>query len=89
VFICILKGLIDNFLQNWNSELVESLRANYVLFCNFRLQPYIKCINIEKFRMSLSRLRMSSQRLKVETGSSLRPYPLDRRPGQVVCRSSE
>jgi len=38
LFIRILKErFIDNFLQNWNSELIESSRARtYVMFCNFR-----------------------------------------------------
>ena len=68
LFICILKErLNDNFLQNWNSELIESLRVRtYVLFCIFRLQPYLTCMMLEKFRISLSRLRMSSHRLKVD-----------------------
>ena len=70
LFIRILKErLNDNFIQNWNSELIESSRARtYVMFCNFRQQPYLTCITLEKFRISLSRLRMSSHRLKVETG---------------------
>ena len=75
LFIRILKErLNDNFIQNWNSELIESSRARtYVLFCIFRLQPYLTCMMLEKFRISLSRLRMSSHRSKVETGRWQKP----------------
>ena len=57
LFIRILKErLNDNFIQNWNSELKEFSRARtYVQFCNFRPQPYLTCITLEKFRTSLSR----------------------------------
>ena len=53
-------------------EFVESSRARtYVLFCNFRLQPYLTW-TLEK-RISLSRLRMSSHILKVWTGRWQKP----------------
>ena len=72
LFIHILKErLNDNFIQNWNSELIESLRVRtYVLFCIFRLQPYLTCMMLEKFRISLSRLRMSSRRWQKPTAIS-------------------
>ena len=49
LLIRILKErLNDNFIQNWNSELIESSRARtYVMFCNFRQQPYLTCITLE------------------------------------------
>ena len=63
------KRLNDNLVQNWNLELIESSRVRtYVLFCNFRLQPYLTWTTLERFRISLSRLKMSSHRSKVETG---------------------
>jgi len=62
------------FIQHWNSELIESLRArSYVLFCSFRLQRYLTCITLEKFRISLSRLRMSSHSLKVKQVYGIKP----------------
>ena len=70
LFICIFKERLNNkVIQNWNSDLIECSRARtYVLFHNVRLQPYVTCITLEQFRISLSRLKMSSYRLKVETG---------------------
>ena len=70
MFIHILKErLNDNFIQNWNSELIESSRVRPgVLVYKFSLQPYLTCITLEQFRISLSRLRMSSHRLTRETG---------------------
>jgi len=64
-----IRILNDIFIQHWNSELIEPSRARtYVLFCNFRLQPYLTWTTLERFRISLSRLKMSSRRLTVETG---------------------
>ena len=65
--------------KNWNLELIESSRAKiYVLFCNFRLQPHLTCITLENFMISLSCLRMSSHRSKVETldGKNLQLFHL-------------
>ena len=47
--------------------------------CNCKLQPYLTCITLEKFRISLSRLRMSSHRLKVETGKWQKPTVFNER----------
>jgi len=88
LFIRILKErLNDNFIQKWNSELVESSRARtYVLFHNVRLRPYLTCITLEQFRISLSRLRMPSHRLKVETGrwQNLQLFHLMKENGHCV-----
>ena len=75
LFIRTLKERVIIILyKNWNLEMIESLRARtYILFCKFRLQPYQKCITLDKFRISLSRLRMYSHRLKVETGRWQKP----------------
>ena len=57
------------FIQNWYSNVNESTRAkSYALYSNFQLQPYLNNINIDKFRIALSRLRLSAHRLEIETG---------------------
>ena len=76
------QRLTDNFIQNWNSRLENSSRALfYKNIASFRLQPYLKACNIKKFRFSLSRLRMSSHRLNIESGrwSKPTPIPIDQR----------
>ena len=39
-----------------------------VIFADFRFQPYLNLINLEKDRVALSRFRVSAHRLEVETG---------------------
>jgi hypothetical protein len=70
IFLKLAKQrLTDNFIQKWQSELYESSRARtFVLFCNFQLQPYLTSVDVEKYRIAMSRFRMSSHRLRVETG---------------------
>ena len=47
----------------------------------FRFQPYVDILSIQKFRISLSRLRLSSHRLYIETGRWHQPtsIPIDDR----------
>ena len=57
------------FVQNWNTDINDSIHARgYVLYATFRFQPYLCMINIEKLRVSWSRLRVSAHRLDIETG---------------------
>ena len=63
------KRTKDIFVQDWHSRLEESTRARfYNTVANFGYQSYLDSINIEKFRISLSKLRLSSHRLEVEVG---------------------
>ena len=56
------------FVNNWNAYINESTRARcYILYGNFRFQPYLNLIHIEKNRV-LSCFRVSAHRLEVETG---------------------
>lgn len=75
VFMNVLKQrLNDNFIQNWHSRLDESSRAVfYKSIASFRLQPYLEHINVSKFCIALSRLRVSSHRLEIEAGRWVRP----------------
>ncbi|XP_052787930.1 uncharacterized protein LOC128222834 [Mya arenaria] len=64
----------DNYIQIWQSELRESSRArNYVHVSFIELQPYLCNVNITKYRYALSRLRMSSHMLSIETGRWHKP----------------
>ena len=76
-FIAAVKQrLTDTFIQNWTARLEESTRANfYRTFAAFKLQPYLDNVNVSKFRYALSRLRMSSHRLEVESGRWVKPNP--------------
>lgn len=59
----------DQFVQNWNDRLNNSTRATfYRSIIKFCFQPYLNILNFKKFSIALSRLRMSSHRLCVETG---------------------
>ena len=56
------------FVHNWNSDVNDSTRARcYVVYANFRFQPYLSLINIQKVCVSLSRFRVSVHRLEIET----------------------
>ena len=66
--------LSDTFTRNWNSRRNDSFRALfYRNFNNFGYQNYIDIVTTEKFRFALSRLRLSSHRLEVETGRWAKP----------------
>ncbi|MCG8074808.1 MAG: hypothetical protein JAY75_01015, partial [Candidatus Thiodiazotropha taylori] len=66
--------LKDIFVQDWHSRLETSTRARcYITFANFQYQHYLKVLNIEKCRISLSKLRLSAHRLEVEMGRWVRP----------------
>ena len=74
-FISVLKQrLTDTFIQNWRARLEGSTRANfYKSFIVFQLQPYLDKVSVRKFRHALSRLRVSSHRLEVESGRWVKP----------------
>ena len=61
-------------MQDWNSRLIESSRANfYSLFLNFEHQMYLEALNVKKCRVAMSKLRVSSHRLEIEVGRWARP----------------
>jgi hypothetical protein len=66
--------LQDNFMQEWHNELSESTRAvTYRHISVFEYKLYLDIISAEKFRTALTRLRVSSHRLAVETGRWHKP----------------
>ena len=74
-FLSILKTrLKDQFIQNWNARINESSRATfYQAISDFKLQPYLNIVNVQKFRIALSKLRVSSHRLEIEAGRRSKP----------------
>lgn len=68
------QRLTDIFIQNWRSRLEDSSRANfYKTFATFQFQPYLEAFNIYKFSQAISKLRVSSHRLAIESGRWARP----------------
>lgn len=70
------QRLNDNFVQNWHSRLEHSSRAIFYRSIQdnyFGYKTYLSCINIPKYRHALTRLRVSSHRLEVETGRWHKP----------------
>ena len=62
------------FVQNWNTDINDSTRTRcYILYADFRFQPYLNLINIENFRVALSRFRVLAHRLELETGRWHKP----------------
>ena len=91
-FISLFKQrLNDNFIQNWNARIDNSTRALfYKSVATFQFQPYLDKINVSKFSQALSRLRVSSHRLAVESGRWARPnrIPLSER-NCFLCQTLE
>ena len=66
------QRLTDNFVQNWNLRLLDSIRAschrNISLFGH---KLYLECVTVKKFRIaSLSCLRTSSHRLRLRLAAA-------------------
>ena len=75
MFLKVVKQIIkDQLIQDWHSRLNDSSRAFlYRSICDFRFQPYLDTLTINKYRNSFSRLRTSSHRLAIETGRWAKP----------------
>jgi len=70
--------LRDTFIHNWDLRLGASTRANsYKLFLHFNFQQYLNLVNTEKYKYTLSRLRMSSHRLEIEASRWYRPKEIE------------
>ena len=74
-FLSVLKQrLSDTFMQNWHDRINNSSRANfYKTIMQFRFQPHLENINVYKYIQALSKLRVSSHRLAIESGTWARP----------------
>ena len=81
----------DEYVQEWFAQIQRllSTRGNalnklrtYKLFKHqFQLEKYLLCINITKHRIALTKLRVSSHCLAIETGRYHKPtsLPVDQR----------
>ena len=71
------QRLKDIFIQNWSGRFYNSSRALFYrnIAC-FKFQPYLDICSVNKFRFSLSKLRMSAHRLSIESGRWARPNPI-------------
>jgi len=66
--------LNDHFMQNWNGRLQNSSRANlYKHIASYKFQSYLNVCKITKFRVSMSRLRLSAHLLCIEAGRWTKP----------------
>ena len=84
-FLLILKQrFADHFLQNWSERLEASSRASfYKHICFFKFQPYLDKVVTRKFTVALSKLRLSSHRLLIESGRWNKPQLIPRE--QRLC----
>jgi hypothetical protein len=75
-FLCIVKQrLTDQFVQNWSCRLDNSSRALfYKQISDFKFQPYLNFIHVKRFCSSVTKLRVSSHRLHIETGRWTKPH---------------
>ena len=91
-FLEIFKQRVkDTFVQEWHSRLETSTRARtFIHITKFNYQPYLDIINVKKFQLSLSRLRLSSHKLEVEAGRWTKPEktPFDNRKC-ILCNTLE
>ena len=85
------QRLTDQFIQAWNNEISTSTRADsYRLFSDFGFKSYLETVNIQKFRQALTRLRVSSHRLEIETGRWHKPHKIPRNERKCqFCNSLE
>ena len=83
IFINIFKQRVkDIFSQEWHARLDNSSRARfYNQISSFNYQVYLDKLQVDKFRISLCRLRLASHRLEIETGRWTKPIktPLEAR----------
>ena len=69
-FLAIKQRIIDNYLQKWYAEINNSsrLQSYSIHKHNFELEPYLSIIHDTKIKVALSRFRISSHSLRIETG---------------------
>ncbi|MCG8046921.1 MAG: reverse transcriptase family protein [Candidatus Thiodiazotropha taylori] len=91
-FLSLFKVRIkDIFMQEWHARIETSTRARfYSTFASFKYQNYLDILSLEKFRKSISKLRLSSHKLEVEVGRWAKPIriPLENRKCKI-CGSLE
>jgi hypothetical protein len=78
IFLKVLKQRVrDIYYQEWNGQINNSTRANtYKLFSDLDFKMYLDTITIQKYRIALTKLRVSSHRLEIEVGRWHKPQPI-------------
>ena len=87
MFMSMFKQRVsDCYRQEWMEKINMSTRANtYKLFYEFGFKTYLDSVEIKKFRIALTRLRVSSHRLEIETGRWHKPLSIP--IGERKCKS--
>lgn len=69
-FDMIKQRIIDNYLQSWYSEVNNSSRLkSYSIFKHaFDLETYLKILPDGKYKIALTKFRISAHNLMIETG---------------------
>ena len=69
-FAPIKQRIIDTYTQDWHSAINNSGRL--MTYCTFKeenkLEKYLSCIHTKRFRIALTKLRLSSHDLAIERG---------------------
>ena len=70
IFYLIKQRILDIFKQTWYATINNSRRlASYCIHKHdFHFEKYLNCIQINKYRIALTKFRVSSHDLAVETG---------------------
>jgi len=70
-FVPLIKQrLVDNFTQEWNDSLMQNsvLTVYKHLKSTFGYEEYLNIVSSSYYRKSITRLRLSSHRLRIESG---------------------
>ena len=81
----------DNYVHNWNGDISNTSRG--ILYNHtpcFQFQPYLDILTIDKSRICLTKIRVSSHRLTIETGRWENPmythwYYFDHNKHHFIC----
>ena len=69
ILYIVKQRLCDQCVHNWQGRLEQSSRARfYKNISSFKLEPYLYTLFFSKYSYAMSKLRMSSHRLHIETG---------------------
>ena len=85
------QRLADSHMQNLHDRISNSPKARfYSMFYSFGFKSYLEQVTVIKFRTAITKLRLSSHRLAVETGRFNRPVatPLNERKC-TLCNTLE
>ena len=83
-FTLIKQRLIDNYLQKWYAEINNSSRLQSYCISkhNFEIESYLNTLAEKKYRVALTRFRISAHNLEIENGR------YENLPGeQRLCKS--